>query len=161
MITLIISLISLFFQGEKQDPVVDIYSFKQFESRFLNSQSDTLYVINFWATWCKPCVEELPELEKLNNHFNDSKVKVVLVSLDFKSMYHSRLIPFLSDNYLTSEVILLNETDYNSWINKVSKEWGGAIPATLIRNSTTNSSKFIEGQTDFNQLLITINSLHP
>jgi thiol-disulfide isomerase/thioredoxin len=89
-------------------------------------------VMNFWATWCKPCVQELPYFEELNKNYSASGLKVVMVSLDFKRELESRLKPFVQKNNMASEVLLLNEHDYNSWINKVDSSWSGAIPATVI-----------------------------
>ena len=94
------------------------------------SDKNTIYVVNFWATWCAPCVKELPHFEQLNSENN--KVKVVLVSLDFKNQFDSRLLPFLKKNGIKSEVVLLTDTNYNNWLPLVDKEWSGSIPATLI-----------------------------
>lgn len=94
------------------------------------SDKNTVYVVNFWATWCGPCVKELPYFEKLNSE--NKSIKVVLVSLDFKNQFESKLIPFLKKKNIKSEVVFLADTDYNSWLPKVDKDWSGSIPATLI-----------------------------
>jgi thiol-disulfide isomerase/thioredoxin len=47
------------------------------------SSTDTIYVVNFWATWCKPCVEELPIFDSLNLEVKGQAIKVLLVNLDF------------------------------------------------------------------------------
>lgn len=107
------------------------YNYDGLES-YLNQKNDTLYVINFWATWCVPCVKELPHFEKLNQKYKNSKFKMILVSLDFPKMIESRVIPFIKQKKLKAEVIVLNDPDANSWIEKVAKEWSGAIPATVI-----------------------------
>jgi len=98
----------------------------------LHLSPDMPVVINFWATWCKPCVQELPYFEELHKNYSASGVKVVMVSLDFKRELESRLKPFVQKNNMASEVLLLNEPDYNSWINRVDSSWSGAIPATVI-----------------------------
>jgi thiol-disulfide isomerase/thioredoxin len=94
------------------------------------SDSNTIYVVNFWATWCAPCVKELPHFEKLNSE--NKNIKVVLVSLDFKDQYESKLLPFLKRKNIQSEVVLLTDKDYNAWLPTVDKDWSGSIPATLI-----------------------------
>ena len=94
--------------------------------------NDTTYVINFWATWCKPCVKELPYFEALTEAHQKDKVKVVLVSLDFPKQLESKLVPFVQENKLQSNVVVLLDGKYNDWIDKVATEWSGAIPVTLF-----------------------------
>jgi thiol-disulfide isomerase/thioredoxin len=114
---------------------IPVYDFKTFEP-LLHINNDTTYVVNFWATWCKPCVAELPYFEQLNEAYKAEKVKVLLVSLDFSSQLEKKVIPFLEKRALQSEVILLDDPDANSWIDKVDANWSGAIPATVIFKGT-------------------------
>jgi thiol-disulfide isomerase/thioredoxin len=102
---------------------------------YLNYQNDTVYVINFWATWCAPCVEEIPAFEKIQQDYANNKVRIILVSLDFPGQIETRLIPFLKKYSISSEVIVLNDPDSNRWIDKVHPDWSGAIPATLVYDS--------------------------
>ena len=96
----------------------------------LIKDNSTIYIINFWATWCAPCIKELPYFEKL--HIENKQVKLILVSLDSKKDLESKLIPFLKKKNITSEVVLLSDKDYNTWLTKVDENWSGAIPATWI-----------------------------
>lgn len=116
---------------QKKGIKIKSYTYEGFES-YLNQKNDTLYVINFWATWCVPCVKELPHFEKLNAKYKSGKFKMLLVSLDFPKLVESRVLPFVKNKNLKAEVLLLNDPDANSWIEKVASEWSGAIPATLI-----------------------------
>ena len=97
-----------------------------------HKQTDTTYVINFWATWCKPCVEELPYFEQLHEAFSGQKVKVILISLDFPKQLESKLLPFIEKHDLQPEVIALTDVRQNEWIDKVDPQWSGAIPVTVI-----------------------------
>lgn len=128
---------------------VDQFDFSTLEP-LLHKNNDTVYVVNFWATWCKPCVGELPEFEKINQDYTDQKVKVILVSLDFPKKYDELLIPFIEENNIKSKVIHLIEVNANKWINKVSPEWSGAIPATLIYKG--NSKDFFEGKLNYEEI---------
>lgn len=105
-------------------------------------KNDTTYVINFWSTWCAPCVKELPYFEDLTAKYANQKVKVILVSLDFPKQLETKLKPFLKENNLQSEVLVLIDPDANSWVDKVNPKWSGAIPATIVYKG--NKNKFYE-----------------
>lgn len=120
----------------------------------IHNNSDTTYVVNFWATWCKPCVAELPEFEKLHQDSknNNQKVKVLLVSMDFVEEIDKKLKDFLDKNKYTSEVVLLDEVNGNEFINKISEKWSGAIPATLITRKNKLRTEFHEGKMTYEML---------
>jgi len=118
---------------------VRIMNYSQLEP-FLHYSNDTVYLINFWATWCVPCREELPAIEQVREKYKGYKLRVILVSLDFPKQLNSQLIPFLKTHHIASEVILLNDPDQNKWINKVDPDWSGEIPLTLIYDKTFRKS---------------------
>lgn len=128
---------------------LEIYDFASFET-FLNKKDDTVYVINFWATWCAPCVKELPYFEKLNKTYENNKVKVILVSLDFQHLYEKKLKPFIKENKLACKVIVLNDVDMNTWIPKVDASWSGSIPATVIYKN--DKRQFYEQSFNYEEL---------
>ena len=125
-------------------------NFEELEQQYLQKKNDSIYIINFWATWCKPCIKELPAFEKLASNYSDKKVKLLLVSLDFPDKLESQVIPFIERNNIQSEVVLLDDADANSWIPKVSPQWSGAIPATIIYKKATR--KFYEQSFTFEEL---------
>lgn len=97
---------------------------------------DTLYIVNFWATWCKPCIQELPAFDSLYHQTNQKPIKVLLVSLDFKEELPKKVKPFLAKNNIQIPCYLLDETNGNDFIDKISKDWSGAIPATLFKKGS-------------------------
>lgn len=110
---------------------VRVLDFKALEP-MLYQKNDTVYLVNFWATWCAPCVKELPAIMAVEKKYAGTKFKVLLVSLDMPTQLNSRLMPFIRSHKITSEVVLLDDPDQNSWIEKTDKQWSGEIPFTLI-----------------------------
>ena len=128
-------LVLTFSCSDKSDKNIQVVDFDEFYSK-IDLSSDDTYVINFWATWCSPCVKELPYFESVNKEYADKNVKVMLVSLDFPSQIESKLKPYLKKNKIKSNVILLDDSKMNKWVPRVSEKWDGGIPATLIVNSS-------------------------
>ena len=101
-------------------------------------------MVNFWATWCAPCVKELPNFEQIRTAYANKKVKVLLVSLDYASQVDKKIKPFVQRRRLKSEVLVLNETDPNEWLEKVDAKWSGSLPFTLIFNNKTKQRATFE-----------------
>jgi len=120
--------------------------------KIIHDRNPGILVINFWATWCRPCLEELPYFEALRENPSFSQVEVILVSLDFVSDLETRVFNFIEKRKIESTVLLLDNTDYNSWIDKVDPSWSGAIPATLIINGPTGERLFLEKQFEEGEL---------
>lgn len=131
-------------------------SVEQLRQRVEHSQNDTLYVVNFWATWCRPCLAELPYFEEITTTAGEKKVKVLLVSLDFQSA-HKQLGDFVRKKKLNSEVCHLDAGNPNNWIDKIDSSWSGAIPASAFyRNG--KKVHFYEGEFTQPQLNSIINT---
>lgn len=114
-----------------QNDKLEVYNYDGLEP-LINKKDDKVHVVNFWATWCGPCVKELPYFETINDKYKNENVEVLLVSLDFPSKYDSALKPFIKKNNLKSKVVALNDTNQNRWISAIDKNWSGALPATII-----------------------------
>lgn len=120
----------------------DLIRLSQLQAR-IQAEKERVQVINFWATWCGPCIKELPLFEKLNADRKDILVRLVSLDMDLDPN-PDKVRGFVARKKITSEVIILDERNPNEWIDKVEKSWSGAIPATLIINNKNGKRKFIE-----------------
>lgn len=114
----------------------------------LRLNDDTTRVINFWATWCKPCVAELPVFFEIENSLANQSVRFIYISLDFKRELTGAVRRFIQTRHLRKTILLLAETDYNAWIDAVDPSWQGSIPATLVLNGRMKIHRFHEGELD-------------
>lgn len=111
--------------------VVQLHTLNDVMGR-LAAGGDTTFVVNFWATWCRPCVAELPHFDKLYREQRDSGVVVLLISVDDPKELTKKVAPFVRRKAYLPQVVLLNESKPHEWIDRVDSTWSGAIPATLF-----------------------------
>jgi thiol-disulfide isomerase/thioredoxin len=131
-------------------PVEDLI--KRFESK-----SDTIFVVNFWATWCLPCVKEIPEFNKIGMRHQNKPVKVIMANLDFPNQKESRLMPFLDKNEVKHEVVMTLTPRGGAWIEQVDEAWTGAIPATIVLHN--GKRRFFEGEINNSGILEMMNTV--
>lgn len=123
-----------------------IRSVKITELEKMIAESKTPLIINMWATWCKPCVEEIPYFQKEAAAHKGDSVQLILVSLDFKEAYPAGINSFAQKRKITAPIIWLDETNADYFCPKIDAKWSGAIPATLFINNKTGYRKFAEQQ---------------
>jgi len=143
--------------GAPNSQRLEIIKFNGLEE-IMTRKTDKVEVINFWATWCAPCIKELPYFEELNVSQGDN-YQVTLVSLDFADEFEKKVKSFVEKRGLQSDIVLLDEIDYNAWIDKVDPSWSGAIPATLIIDHNSGKRKFVEKELEEGELQELINSV--
>lgn len=136
---------------------IRVLNYKELNQYIEKDLKEDIIVVNFWATWCKPCVQELPVFEKINKEYKDKQLKVLLVSLDFSDEIEKRLIPFLNKRKIESTVLLLDDPDTDTWINKVDKNWEGDIPYTMVIHKQENIIKRHSGEITYTELVNLIN----
>jgi len=110
------------------------------------ADSKTPLIVNFFATWCKPCIEEIPYFQEVIGKYEKEGLKLLLVSLDYREEYPGGLSSFIKKRKVTESVAWLDETNADYFCPKVDKEWSGAIPATLFVNNKKGYRKFFEEQ---------------
>ena len=107
--------------------------------------SDKPLIVNFWATFCKPCIEEIPYFQSLVKKYDSAGIKLLLVSLDLKEAY-SKINSFAATHKFTAPIVYLNETNADIFCPKIDEKWSGAIPASLFVNNQKGYRKFFEEQ---------------
>lgn len=115
-------------------------------------KADHPLIVNFWATWCKPCVAELPLLQQTAEQNKSAQIELVLVSLDFPEAYPNDILDFIKKRNINATFFWLDETDADHFCPVIDKQWQGSIPATLIVNKKNNYRKFAEKKIDPTEL---------
>jgi thiol-disulfide isomerase/thioredoxin len=112
--------------------------------KYINGSSSDVVIVNMWATFCKPCVAELPAFIKITDQYKKDNVTLLLVSLDLPSFYPKKIAAFAKKHKFKSNIVWLDETNADYFCPKIDKSWSGSIPATLIVNTKTGYRKFVE-----------------
>lgn len=156
MKNVVIVLILFLATGIARSQDVPVVKFDALQN-ILDSKDSEILILNFWATWCAPCVAELPVFDK---YFAEkpSNTSMYLINLDFPDKI-SRVKAFIKRKNLQPPVLLLDEPDYDTWIDKVDNSWEGAIPATLVINTKTGKRKFVGKELSDNDLREIINEV--
>ena len=114
-------------------PKLEAVKYEQLFS-ILKQNDDKLYVVNFWATWCRPCMEELPHfLEVDETYRKDDDYQMILVSLDKSNSLQTSVAKVVKTMNIKPDVFLLDDTKrMNEFINLIDPAWSGSIPATVL-----------------------------
>lgn len=118
---------SLQTQAQKQVKKIKLDELKE----MISDADAPLTIFNFWATWCGPCVKELPHINEAEQEYKG--VKVVLISLD-KPTNLEKLRVFADENGIKPDLYLLDEKNPSDYIPKISRKWMGNIPMSLFVN---------------------------
>ena len=109
-------------------------------------KSNTPVIINFWATFCKPCIEEIPYFQQAIKEYEKQGIKLLLVSLDLPDYYPGKIKTFADKQKYKARIVWLDESDADYFCPRVDSAWSGAIPSSLFVNNKTDYRKFFEEQ---------------
>ncbi|NJN77305.1 MAG: TlpA family protein disulfide reductase [Saprospiraceae bacterium] len=129
---------------------VERLSLMTFQNLINSNDQDKLYIYNFWATWCKPCIKEMPYFELLQNAYPE-KVEVIFVSLDDPKKIQEQVLPFIREKEITAEVVLIEKFG-DKEIRAINEGWDGTIPATLFVNNKKGVRDFRQQEFTFAEL---------
>jgi len=123
----------------------------------INSSESDVTVVNFWATWCLPCVEEFPDFVQFGKDFEAKGVEVVFVSADTEDNMPG-VVSFLRGQNVPWHSYLKTGRD-NDFIPKFSENWSGGLPATFIYSKDKGLVEFWEGASNYAELERKVNSI--
>lgn len=128
-------------------------------SEYLNKKNDTLYVTNFFATWCGPCVKEIPHFKNKIEELKGKPVKITFISLDQKEAWNTEVPRFVAEHGIQDHTVLVDgQLMEGDFFKKNFKEWtGNAIPFTFMRRGDKTDETL--GMISEEQLNEKINSL--
>ncbi|HRI86351.1 MAG TPA: TlpA disulfide reductase family protein [Ignavibacteria bacterium] len=117
--------------------------------KLISDNKDKVLLFNYWATWCKPCVEEFPDLMKLHKNYKDKDFKLIFVSLDFGEDFKDEITAFLKKSGVDFDTYYNNFNKDEELLNYVDKNWEGGIPGTFIYDKTGKLRKSLIGKHDY------------
>lgn len=120
--------------------------------RLIENRQGKILFINFWATWCGPCREEFPDLNRLSQLYADDRVEIVAISVDYPDEIDTKIRPFLKKMAPTFPVYVADFEDNEALINRINPDWSGALPASIVYDSLAVARKFHLGKADFETL---------
>lgn len=139
-------------------PKIERMNSAKLDSLIKNRNGKILF-LNVWATWCKPCVEEFPDIVNLHEKYKNSKVDITALSVDFEDELEKKVIPFLKKNEVEFKTFIGNFKNDEELINKLNENWRGDVPATLIYDKNGKLKKFFTGKKSLKEFSEAIESL--
>ncbi len=133
-----------FFSLQAGAQTIEKWKIADLEAAIKNAEGPVVF--NFWATFCKPCLEEMPYFQQIAKKYEKDGVKLILVNLDMPSAYPQKITDFAGKRKIVAPIKYLDESDADVFCPRVDENWSGSIPATLFINNKTGYRRFYEDQ---------------
>jgi thiol-disulfide isomerase/thioredoxin len=146
-----------FSRAQTTGPAVQKIKITELESYI--ARCDHPLIVSFWATFCVPCVKEIPYFQSTVDRYKDKGVELVLVSLDLPDYYPGRIAAFVKKSGFTARILWLNETDADYFCPRVDPHWSGGIPCSLFINNTHHYRRFFDRQLTEPQVALEIKEM--
>lgn len=95
------------------------------------NDTNKLRLINLWATWCGPCLGEIPELVTINRMYRHRGLELIMVSADAHEQKDT-VLKFLKKHQASSKNLLFNTTDRDKLAEAIGEQWNGSLPYTIL-----------------------------
>lgn len=117
--------------------------------QLIHERAGRILLLNVWATWCKPCIEEFPALIRLQQSYRDSPVDIIAISVDYPDEVESKIIPFLDSLAVSFTVFVADISKPEDLIKTLNPAWGGAVPATFVFDRHGQRRAFLLGEKSY------------
>lgn len=144
IIFLIVSISFRFAQDKNEVTKIDKIKLE----KLIKENKEKVIFINVWATWCKPCVQEFPDIVKLYDKYN-KEIEFISLSVDFGKNPEEQVQQFLQKQNAKFKSFLVEEKSSEDVINYLNKDWSGAVPATFIYDKSGIQKAFMLGMQNF------------
>lgn len=121
--------------------------------------SGKVVLVNVWATWCKPCKEEMPQLVRLRKNVSRNEFSLILVSADDSELVDTKVRPALKSLGVDFPSYIINERSDEAFMNGMDSTWNGALPTTFVYDRKGKLSKIMTGERTYKQFEETVGKL--
>jgi thiol-disulfide isomerase/thioredoxin len=126
--------------------------------KLLEQHKGQVVLVNFWATWCAPCRKEMPLLVEMEKKLRAKGLRMVTVSAD-EVEDKAQALEFLTEHSVAAPVYLKNVEDDDAFIESISPDWSGALPALFLYGRDGKLAKSWVGETEMAELEAAIREL--
>ena len=164
MKTVLLSLLLLISAGAiAQHPEKNLPAVKPIDRQglrdLIRADSGSIVVVNTWASWCKPCQEEMPALVRLAARYRKQNVVLILVAIDDIDILQKTIRPMLARFGVTFPSYILQGTADDEFITSMNAAWSGALPATFLYDRTGKQTSMLVGGKSYRQFAAAVGRL--